>query len=215
MLLESISTVWPDKLPTLHYFVKPSLLIILNLYFFLMLKEVKNKGKWMVQAALVFSLAGDVFLMFQQQKPFFFLLGLGSFLLAHLGYIAAFAKPPTTEKVNWKKGVLWFGLFDLLLLGGVVFTFIEHGLGPLFWPVVGYMLVILTMGFIALTRQERVSKESYRYVLIGALLFLASDSILALNKFNAPIPMAHFWIMIPYALAQLLIVKGIIKQYRD
>ena len=73
------------------------------------------------------------------------------------------------------------------------------------------MLVILSMATAAFLRQGRVSKLSYRLVFFGAIMFMVSDSILALNKFYQPLPYSNIWIMFTYAIAQYVIIIGIFK----
>ena len=60
-------------------------------------------------------------------------------------------------------------------------------------------------------RKGIVNSSSYNLVFIGAIFFMISDSILALNKFYQPIPFSNISIMLTYALAQYLIVLGILK----
>lgn len=79
-------------------------------------------------------------------------------------------------------------------------------------PVLMYMIVILTMAAIAFLRVGRVTKISHHWVLLGAIFFLISDSILAIYTFHKSIPLAGIFIMTPYALAQYFIVIGIIKE---
>ena len=74
------------------------------------------------------------------------------------------------------------------------------------------MFIILLMMVTALMRKGSVNKLSYSLVITGALLFLASDSILAINKFAFKIPYASIWIMLTYAFAQYFILKGILEQ---
>ena len=78
-------------------------------------------------------------------------------------------------------------------------------------PVMIYMIVILAMATSAFVRKGIVNKYSYNFVFIGAIFFMISDSILALNKFYEAIPLANILIMTTYALAQYLIVIGILK----
>ena len=55
-------------------------------------------------------------------------------------------------------------------------------------------------------------KNSSKYiVLLGAVFFVTSDSILAINKFHSPITLATFWIMLTYLIAQFCITYGILK----
>ena len=62
----------------------------------------------------------------------------------------------------------------------------------------------------AINRFGGVAQNSFRWVFFGALFFLISDSILAVNKFADPVTNAGFWIMSTYALAQYLIVRGVV-----
>ncbi|MFM8914325.1 MAG: lysoplasmalogenase family protein, partial [Flammeovirgaceae bacterium] len=62
----------------------------------------------------------------------------------------------------------------------------------------------------ALFRYGRTTSKSFTYVMMGALLFMTSDSLLAINKFLNPLPLSGISIMLTYCLAQYLIVEGII-----
>ena len=62
-----------------------------------------------------------------------------------------------------------------------------------------------------ITVKGMVNQTSYNLVFIGAIFFMLSDSILAANKFYQPIPLSNISIMVTYALAQYLIVLGILK----
>ena len=84
-------------------------------------------------------------------------------------------------------------------------------LGPLTVPVVVYAVVISTMLFFALKGSYQWKSIPYHFVLIGAVFFISSDSILAFNKFYQPIPYASFLIMITYLAAQYGIVWGILN----
>ena len=94
----------------------------------------------------------------------------------------------------------------------VFFYFLKDGLGGLLAPVIVYMMVILTMVITAFLRNESASKMSYNLVFLGAIFFITSDSLLALNKFYKPFETAGILIMLTYAIAQYLIVLGLKKQ---
>jgi len=93
-----------------------------------------------------------------------------------------------------------------------------YGFGLYYWlypnlnemmaPVFLYAVAICGMMIAALNRQRFVGDFSFRYVFLGALLFVISDSIIAVNMFNEPINNASFWIMMTYGLGQWLIVTG-------
>ena len=78
-------------------------------------------------------------------------------------------------------------------------------------PVIVYMLAILSMSTSAFLRKDKVNILSYGLVFLGAIFFMISDSILALNKFHQPIPWSNISIMVTYAMAQYLIVIGVLK----
>lgn len=195
-----------ESLSTWHYITKPSLLIALIFYFYTQSKGLRPKTRIVTLLALIFSLLGDILLMFVGQSPDYFILGLMSFLLAHICYCLVFliSRNPKTNFAG-ATAVLCsyaFGLFYLL----------KDGLGNLLIPVLIYMVVILMMVMTAFLRQKKVPTKSFILVFIGALLFVISDSILALNKFYMPLKFSGMSIMLSYALAQYLIVLGIIKQ---
>ena len=156
--------------------------------------------------ALSFSLLGDVLLMFVHKSANFFISGLISFLIAHIMYIFVFLK----NRNNEKNTLLFLGI--LLIYGVSIFCFLHDGLGDLFIPVLIYMTIILLMANTAFSRKGSVPILSYNLVLIGAILFVISDSLLAINKFYQPIYLAHTSIMFTYTLAQLFIVFGVKKQ---
>ena len=195
-----------ESLSKLHYITKPSLVISLIIFFW---KESSNISPYirnMTLLALVFSLFGDVFLMFVEKSPNYFMFGLVAFLLAHIMYILVFLKHR-----NSSKSALVF-IVILLLYAFGLFYFLMDRLGEMLIPVLIYVTVILTMSATAFLRKGSVPKISYNFVLLGAILFMVSDSILALNKFYAPVPFSSISIMLTYALAQYFIVFGIKKE---
>ena len=189
----------------LHYISKP--LIVGSLIFlFIKKSEVLTKfTKNCTIAALLFSVLGDILLMFVSENSLFFTLGLAAFLLAHVMYIILFSK-----HFRFKKSILLL-VIVLLCYAYFLFTLLQPNLGAMLIPVVIYMLVILCMTLFAFGR-TLISKTSYYFVLIGAILFLLSDSILALNKFYKPLFYPDISIMLTYAFAQYFIVLGILKQ---
>jgi uncharacterized membrane protein YhhN len=121
-----------------------------------------------VNAALFFSLLGDVFLIFSDEQPLFFLLGLGSFLLAHLVYIFLNLNLVNTEdrKLKFKWHDLLFGIYGLFM-----FSFIRPDLGDMMIPALIYTVVICIMGITASKRWGRTDKASFWYIMIGAFFY--------------------------------------------
>ncbi|TRX36026.1 lysoplasmalogenase [Flavobacterium sp. ZT3R18] len=160
--------------------------------------------------ALTFSWIGDIILLFTDKGELYFIFGLVAFLLSHVVYIVLFSKQQNT-RTNDKKEVFWLGSLAILTYFFIMINTLFPKLGALKIPVLVYALVITTMLFFAFKGSLKWSIPANNYILIGAIVFVSSDSILAFNKFYAPITHASFFIMATYCMAQYLIVKGILK----
>lgn len=152
-----------------------------------------------VVTGLVLSLAGDVFLMLPRDR---FVPGLASFLLAHLAYVVAFSSgiPPGTNPVL---------LLPPLAAGVLLIRVLWRGLGRLRLPVLLYATVIVLMVWQAWARGWELRSPGAALAASGAALFLASDSLLALNRFRAPFAWAQAAIMATYVAAQALIALSV------
>jgi uncharacterized membrane protein YhhN len=149
-------------------------------------------------AALAFSLAGDCFLMF----PGYFIPGLVLFLVAHLFYIALF-----------RQGVAWFPSGRTLLitlgLGAAMYAFLFNRLDPVLKAAVAaYVIVIALMAAQAIGRAVKLRNKQAIAVAVGAAFFMLSDAMLATNKFAFALPMAQFWVLGTYYVAQILIASN-------
>ncbi len=156
----------------------------------------------------LFSWLGDIALMFDKINSNFFLVGLGSFLIAHICYILAFyysSKISASPTLFKEKPYLFL---PLLAYGGGLFYFLLPNLQDFTIPVLIYTLVISLMACFALNRKNRVNTDSFKLIFYGSLLFVLSDSLIALNKFLLPVPYSGFGVMLTYMLAQYLIMRG-------
>ena len=143
--------------------------------------------------------------MFVSKSAKFFMSGLVAFLLAHLMYISVFYKSRNKTANTLPIVVI------LLIYASGIFYFLKDGLGVMLFPVIAYLLVILVMAATAFLR-KRSNRNSYILIFAGAVFFMISDSLLALNKFYEPLPLSNISIILTYALAQYFIVLGILKQ---
>jgi uncharacterized membrane protein YhhN len=212
VLFETLLANWLD-LDWIHYISKPLVVISLILFYKRHSKLLNTNIRILTILALVFSLFGDVLLLFVNHSQYFFISGLIAFLIAHIFYCLVFLKHRNKSKSP-------YGFITLLLVYALgLFWLLKSGLNNLLIPVILYMLVILAMATFAYLRHRKVNVQSYNLVFYGALVFMISDSLLALNKFYLPLPFADISIMFTYALAQLLIVKGLLskkkKDYRE
>lgn len=197
----------------LRIYSKPFILIPLWIYFYLSSGDIKGSLiRKSISAALIFSWIGDVLLIF----PNLFLYGLGAFLMAHICYIIGFkisqTNPFVVGQVNFIR--LFFVNLPIYILAAFVYFLINPGLGSMKVPVVIYLIVIVMMASTARERYQKTIPTSFWQVFIGAMLFLISDGILAINLFFKPFPESGILVMGTYVVAQLLIVMGIVAHFR-
>ncbi|MEX3748140.1 MULTISPECIES: lysoplasmalogenase [Lysinibacillus] len=154
-----------------------------------------KKYQLLIVIGLVFCMVGDYTLQW-------FLIGLTSFLIGHIFYIFAFSSTNERQVPTWAKIVLLvYGASMAVWIVGTVFSSGDVVLG---FAVIAYISVILTMGWTAI-------KTGSTFATIGALLFIASDSYLAVDKFVMPLPFSHEFIMLTYYSAQILIALSILQ----
>jgi uncharacterized membrane protein YhhN len=186
---------------------KPLLIPLLAIYF---LSETRTRAtalKAWIMLALFFSWVGDVLLMFQQKHPNYFLFGLASFFLAQIFYIVFFHNIRMRENIRGNA---------LLLLGVVVYYYIliyllSPYLGKLSLPVRIYGVVLSFMLMLAMHTTFSVQKRAGWMMTIGAILFVISDSLLAIDKFYSPLKFGALIILLTYGMAQLLITLGAVR----
>ena len=185
---------------------KPLLTIILIIYCMVQ-ADGKNAILFLLLSALFFSCSGDVFLLFENKNHNWFASGLSSFLIAHIFYITLFIQ---IKKINKPHKKLNFPFSVIVSVYTIcLFLLLKPALGDLKIPVLIYAAALLVMLIASLHAFNLSTQKTGRLCVAGALLFLISDSLLAVNKFYAPIAQADFWIMSTYALAQLFIALGI------
>ncbi len=189
------------------WFLKPFLLPFLLL---IVGNAAPFPSKKLLLAALALSWIGDIILMFTDKGELYFIVGLVAFLISHLLYITLFLK-----QINIKKGsrnvLFWLSCIIVALYLRTMLTVLLPRLGTLKIPVSVYALTISVMLIVALKGYFSWANSGKYYVLLGAVLFVSSDSLLAIDKFYAPISLAPFGIMFTYLMAQLLITTGILQ----
>lgn len=171
---------------------------------------VFSRRLWL--AGMLFSWLGDVLLMFQEtgSEPLFFMLGLGSFLVAQLFYAAAFIHFPTGgASFLWKN---WWILLPFVLFLVGFLKFLWPGLpAEMKLPVSFYGVAILTMAVSSLTFLGKTDRLTAWTVFAGALIFVKSDCLLAVNKFSQPFGHAREAVMLSYLIGQFLIAFGAVR----
>jgi uncharacterized membrane protein YhhN len=192
---------------TAHYVERPRLLWVtkpLTMVFVLALAARGSGGglyQGLVLAGLVFSLAGDVFLMLPSDR---FFEGLASFFVGHVFYICAFASG--SDAALTREPLVLVGL---LAAGGSVVVWLWPTLGRFKRPVVVYVVAIVAMAWQATARFLESGDPAAGLACAGALLFVVSDSALAVNRFRLPFRAADAVVLGTYFAAQLLIASSI------
>ncbi|MEO6550346.1 MAG: lysoplasmalogenase [Ferruginibacter sp.] len=191
----------------LHSVIKPLLmpaLALALLYFPTLI------GRIFIGTGLFFSWVGDIFLLLENYNSLFFIAGLVSFLLTHLCYIIYFLSIKNGLPSLLKSAPF----YCILVIGygiGLVWLLYDH-LGVLKIPVMIYAAIICSMLLCSIHIYLKAGAPANCYYVAGALLFVLSDSLLAINKFFEPIPLAGIWVMLSYCAAQFLIVSGFIDK---
>jgi uncharacterized membrane protein YhhN len=181
------------------YAFKP-LATLLVLALALSLPAGQPEYRWAIAAGLLFSTAGDVFLMLPRDR---FVAGLASFLVAHLCYIGAFSIGVPFAAAP----LLWLPFFAA---GGMVLAMVWPGLKPaLRAPVVVYVVVIAAMAGQATGRWYASGSVVALAAAIGAGLFVVSDAVLAIDRFRWHFRAARAATLSTYWAAQLLIALSI------
>jgi alkenylglycerophosphocholine/alkenylglycerophosphoethanolamine hydrolase len=170
---------------------------------FIALQNQQTISDKLFVAGLIASLCGDFFLGYDGVNWFIF--GLASFLVAHLFYMASLA-PITLALI--KKRLIPMIIYVMFALS--MFNIIAPGLDKLFVPVLIYMSILLLMGISTL-----ISEKSNLWLILGGISFVASDTLLGVDKFYTAIPYSHFFIMVTYYFAQFALIKGIFSTEQD
>lgn len=202
--LLAVSLGWPQVHMVAKSMIVPSLV---GHY----MNSVTGRNSLFVRA-LFFCWAGDIVLLMQEDAEIFFLLGLFAFLLGHLLYMLAYRQLQWQDVSRSLLGTQRLRVvFPVFLAGTGLLSVLIPRLGGLTIPVILYAVILMAMVATAALRYGRTTPASYWLLMPGAVLFMISDSLLAINKFHTPFPMAAPAIMLTYILAQYLIVEGAIR----
>lgn len=204
-----ISEVLENK--TLRYITKPLLVPLILLYYTtgIFIELGLTHILWPLIVALIFGWLGDIFLMLGREENYF-MFGLGSFLIGHLFYIVLYS-----GVILFYGNILqfpvwgWLLVIPLVAIGGFFYYRIRGKMGDLTVPTIVYLVVIFFMSFVAMLLLSVPNLLAFALVYIGACLFMISDGIIAVDKFDTQISKNRIYVMITYGMAQFLISQGI------
>ena len=182
------------------YVFKPLTMIFIITTALAGMKENRRSYDYFILLGLLFSLAGDIFLMLPSNL---FIQGLVSFLIAHLFYILAFF-----QGLDFRpKPLSWI---PFLIYGVLIYGFMLSSLKEMTIPVSVYMLVILIMGWRAYERWSQKKSKEARSALIGAILFIISDTALGINRFRLPFEQSTLVVLGTYFPAQWFMARSVV-----
>lgn len=183
------------------YLAKPMLMTTLFGYYYL---NKKSDNLFFV-LGLLFSLFGDLFLL--GSGELYFILGLIFFLIAHVFYIIMVFKILLEIRL---KDFMIAGI-PYLLLFLILINVLYDGLGSMKIPVIIYAMTISFLGVFSLLLFLQSRTKTSLLLLFGVLVFITSDTILALNLFYEKQSFYPILIMTTYVMAQFLICKFVLN----
>ena len=150
----------------------------------------------LIAGGLAFAILGDVLLMLPEER---FILGIGSFAATHALYLAAFISVAGIALVNPST-------IPLILFAFIMTRFLWSGLRKsLQVPVLAYVILITVMTAQAIGAAVQQEGAGLAIAAAGAILFLASDSMLAIDRFRVPFKAGQALVLSTYWLGQWLI----------
>jgi uncharacterized membrane protein YhhN len=152
----------------------------------------------------MFCLIGDVFLLDTGNFAF----GLASFLFAHILFTLAFISLDKLKRYLKPLGILF-------AIGLGYFLVLYPNLGDLALPVFLYFLFIVVMCWQGISLYIWKKDLAYKLIAIGVVLFLISDSILALNKFVMSFELSGFMVLTTYWLAVALLANAAVMVVKE
>jgi len=156
------------------------------------------RGHWLLAAGLLLGSAGDVFLALEPTQTAF---GIGAFGLGHIVYILLFADVLRRSASRGLPGYLAAAI--LAIFGAIMLVALQPHFGELRIPASIYNAIIMLMAILA------VLGRAPALAIIGALLFVVSDSVLAWRMFADALPWGGPVVWVTYYLGQAGIAVGL------
>jgi uncharacterized membrane protein YhhN len=194
---------------SLQYGSKLVLLPLLMLFFYVQpFFATAAKSKYLILFGLFGSFLGDAFLLSEA----YFIPGMIAFMTTHIFNILFFH--PLKPKMGESKMKLYVSIILLAAFCAFVYFFLKDAMGTLIYPILVYMILISTSALytVRASLNEKANKIADLFWTPGMLFFIASDAVLAFNKFywstQSPIDNIGLVTMATYGIAQMLLVKG-------
>lgn len=182
--------------PIVFYISKPLTTTLILLPVLALLPESEGAYVALIAAGLAFALLGDTLLMLPKDR---FVLGIASFAATHVLYTAAFIAAAGVALINPY-------VIPLIIFAVLMIRFLWPGVRKsLQIPILAYVVLITVMAAQAIGAALDSDSNGLALAAAGSLLFLASDSMLAANRFRVPFTAAQALVLSTYWLGQWLI----------
>lgn len=204
LVLHIVTLYKPEFNNILLYFSKPLIVFSLLSYFIHKTSTLYLPAKFVYIGGLLFSLVGDIFLMFDATRNLF-LAGVGSFLIAQLAYTYFYIA--NVKRFNWRS----LAITIVPIIGA--FYFLNYYLEvpkDLVLPINIYGVSLAAMVLTAINYGTTLGRRAL-FINAGAFVFLLSDLILAYSKFGAgQNKYVAIVVMTTYGIAQFLLASSVI-----
>jgi uncharacterized membrane protein YhhN len=186
------------RVEPLEYVSKPAVMV--GLIAAVVAFDTRDERAWVFVAALAFSMLGDIFLMLPADR---FLFGVGAFFLAHVAYIVGL-RMDSSAGISLVAGIIVVGAFAITVGRHIVLA-VRKQAPELATPVSAYVAVISVMVASAIATKNP-------YAAVGAVVFMASDTLIAWNRFVQPLTWAPVTIMVTYHVGQALLALSLVRR---
>jgi len=186
------------RVEPLEYVSKPAVMV--GLIAAVVAFDTPDERAWIFVAALAFSMLGDIFLMLPADR---FLFGVGAFFLAHVAYIVGL-RMDSSAGISLVAGIIVVGAFAITVGRHIVLA-VRKQAPELATPVSAYVAVISVMVASAIATKNP-------YAAVGAVVFMASDTLIAWNRFVQPLTWAPVTIMVTYHVGQALLALSLVRR---
>jgi uncharacterized membrane protein YhhN len=194
----------------LEWIAKPGVMISLSLWFSTYPAWALTGPGGIYLVGMLFSLAGDVFLMLDRRH---FIKGLLAFLFSHLAYISVFNQPSMLLEPGTLALAALLAVIVGVLLRQIIISLRSSGKPGLVLPVTvyGFVLMLTCWSTLVCLLRPEWPDTAAAMAAGGGVLFLLSDSLLAWNRFVRPIPRGRLWTMLSYHWSQFLLASSVLS----
>ncbi|MBN8648142.1 MAG: lysoplasmalogenase [Caulobacterales bacterium] len=196
------------QMPEVSFLSKIALIPALAAW--LWFNDIDKAYKKLLFLALFFSWIGDLLLGLQSINSNFFIFGLLAFLSAHCFYISL-----NLKNIGFKISIpIILATLPMLGWAAYLLKMSHEKAGGFFIPIIAYAFILCMLYYSTIIAREKFSRMNWAILFYGVVLFISSDSMIAINKFIVKMPFFDFAIMFTYIIAQFMIVFSYLRNFK-